>query len=41
MDHPKLEEWKTVWLYLIQISEPTRLRRISYAVFCLKKKIDR
>ncbi len=25
-------------LYLIHISEPTRLRRISYAVFCLKKK---
>ena len=23
---------------LIYISEPTRLRRISYAVFCLKKK---
>ena len=23
---------------LIQISEPTRLRRNSYAVFCLKKK---
>src|SRR5660397_139020 len=23
---------------LIHISEPTRLRRISYAVFCLKKK---
>ena len=22
----------------IHISEPTRLRRISYAVFCLKKK---
>src|SRR5660398_137870 len=26
------------WLSLIHISEPTRLRRISYAVFCLKKK---
>ena len=28
------------WLYLhhIHISEPTRLRRISYAVSCLKKK---
>ena len=26
-------------LSLIHISEPTRLRRISYAVFCLKKKI--
>ena len=25
-------------LSLIQISEPTRLRRISYAVFCLTKK---
>ena len=25
-------------LYLIHISEPTRLRRISYAVLCLKKK---
>ena len=24
-------------LSLIHISEPTRLRRISYAVFCLKK----
>src|SRR5660398_253104 len=23
------------WLSLIHISEPTRLRRISYAVFCL------
>ena len=22
----------------IHVSEPTRLRRISYAVFCLKKK---
>src|SRR5660397_285892 len=29
----------TVWrLSLIHISEPTRLRRISYAVLCLKKK---
>ena len=29
----------SVWnLSLIHISEPTRLRRISYAVFCLKKK---
>ena len=27
-----------VALSLIHISEPTRLRRISYAVFCLKKK---
>ncbi len=25
-------------LSLIHLSEPTRLRRISYAVFCLKKK---
>ena len=29
---------KVVALSLIHISEPTRLRRISYAVFCLKKK---
>src|SRR5665809_125715 len=28
----------SVVLSLIHISEPTRLRRISYAVFCLKKK---
>src|SRR5660398_41016 len=28
----------TCELSLIHISEPTRLRRISYAVFCLKKK---
>ena len=27
-----------IQLSLIHISEPTRLRRISYAVFCLKKK---
>src|SRR5660397_215596 len=26
-----------IHLALIHISEPTRLRRISYAVFCLKK----
>src|SRR5660397_262338 len=26
------------YLSLIHISDPTRLRRISYAVFCLKKK---
>ncbi len=26
------------YLSFIHISEPTRLRRISYAVFCLKKK---
>src|SRR5660398_55553 len=29
---------KQLNLSLIHISEPTRLRRISYAVFCLKKK---
>ena len=29
---------KLDFLSLIHISEPTRLRRISYAVFCLKKK---
>ena len=28
-------------LSLIHISEPTRLGMISYAVFCLKKKIIR
>src|SRR5660397_279394 len=28
-------------LSLIHISEPTRLRRISYAVFCLKQKNHR
>ena len=28
------------YLSLIHISEPTRLRRISYAVFCLKKKTE-
>src|SRR5660398_251109 len=28
---------KATGLSLIHISEPTRLRRISYAVFCLKK----
>ena len=27
------------WLSLIHISEPTRQAEISYAVFCLKKKI--
>src|SRR5660398_308468 len=31
-------ECRTYSLSLIHISEPTRLRRISYAVFCLKKK---
>ncbi len=30
-----------VVLSLIHISEPTRLLSISYAVFCLKKKIIR
>ena len=29
-----------IHLSLIHISEPTRLRRISYAVFCLKKKTN-
>src|SRR5660398_295030 len=29
--------WSVLVLSLIHISEPTRLRRISYAVFCLKK----
>ena len=32
------EEMMSEMLSLIHISEPTRLRRISYAVFCLKKK---
>src|SRR5660397_10584 len=32
------EDGYSVSLSLIHISEPTRLRRISYAVFCLKKK---
>ena len=34
------EGLETPWdkLSLIHISEPTRLRCISYAVFCLKKK---
>src|SRR5660397_88893 len=27
-----------IYMSLIHISEPTRLRRISYAVFCLKQK---
>ena len=30
--------YRAMNLSLIHISEPTRLRRISYAVFCLKKK---
>ena len=36
-----LDKEKKYTLYincLLHISEPTRLRRISYAVFCLKKK---
>src|SRR5660398_271041 len=33
-----LSSAKDWYLSLIHISEPTRLRRISYAVFCLKKK---
>ncbi|VTU60807.1 putative PTS system IIA component [Lactobacillus rhamnosus GG] [Lacticaseibacillus rhamnosus] len=33
-----LESLEMITLSLIHISEPTRLRRISYAVFCLKKK---
>src|SRR5660397_278521 len=33
-----LAERTVHFLSLIHISEPTRLRRISYAVFCLKKK---
>jgi len=35
---PLLERLRFLALSLIHISEPTRLRRISYAVFCLKKK---
>src|SRR5678816_3407048 len=31
--------WTVMRLSLIHISEPTRLLSISYAVFCLKKKI--
>ena len=31
---------KTLYLSLIHISEPTRRTPISYAVFCLKKKIE-
>ena len=34
-----LTGWKVQGLSLIHISEPTRRRGISYAVFCLKKKI--
>src|SRR5660398_259288 len=37
--YPSGRAWALVQdLSLIHISEPTRLRRISYAVFCLKKK---
>src|SRR5660397_196046 len=36
--HLKRWECMVCGLSLIHISEPTRLRRISYAVFCLKKK---
>ena len=32
--------WGPVFLSLIHISEPTRRTPISYAVFCLKKKIN-
>ncbi|GAB5756699.1 hypothetical protein JMUB7519_28020 [Staphylococcus aureus] len=32
------ERFTELSLSLIHISEPTRLRCISYAVFCLKKK---
>ena len=35
---PQIESVVLPYLSLIHISEPTRLRRISYAVFCLKKK---
>ena len=31
-------DYTKVFACLLHISEPTRLRRISYAVFCLKKK---
>ena len=39
-NHPQDGIWWKHWydLSLIHIYEPTRLRRISYAVFCLKKK---
>src|SRR5660397_265345 len=36
--HPEPSCRRQPHLSLIHISEPTRLRRISYAVFCLKKK---
>ncbi len=35
-EEPKVEA--AIFLTLIYISEPTRSERISYAVFCLKKK---
>src|SRR5660397_262335 len=35
---PVVDVEAVYYLSLIHISEPTRLRRISYAVFCLKKK---
>ena len=37
----KIDNWAgaPLFLSLIHISEPTRLGMISYAVFCLKKKI--
>ncbi len=44
LDQYAVQEKKTPYftelygLAIIHISEPTRLRRISYAVFCLKKK---
>jgi len=37
-DNDKARIQAVIKLSLIHISEPTRLRRISYAVFCLKKK---
>ena len=37
-DAPRCCKLASIKLSLIHISEPTRLRRISYAVFCLKKK---
>src|SRR5660397_264876 len=36
--NPYSKSCTLITLSLIHISEPTRLRRISYAVFCLKKK---
>src|SRR5660397_285061 len=38
VSHPAQPVAIVLSLSLIHISEPTRLRRISYAVFCLKKK---